>query len=237
MPSDADLRSSTLSPGRESNNKRPSRRPKGVADSIPCRLSALGERDRAILRHARAVVGVDEVGRGSLVGPVVVCAARFDHIPDSALIQDSKRLTAKRRNEAAILIREACVSWVILEVWQEVIDRVNILEATRLAMRAGVRTLAKAGIEVVVDYVELGDLGLPIHSFKGADETFFSVAAASILAKVHRDGIMAELDGIDDRWEWSQNMGYGTVNHRRAIGRYGRSYLHRRSFRVSPVLP
>ena len=198
---------------------------------------ALGERDRAILNRARAVVGVDEVGRGSLAGPVVVCAARFDHIPDSALIQDSKRLTANRRREAAILIRETCASWVILEVWQHLIDRINILEATRLAMRAGIKAMAEPGIEVVVDHVELGDLGLPIHSFKGADGTFFSVAAASILAKVHRDGIMAELDGAEDRWDWSQNMGYGTLNHRRAIGRYGRSYLHRRSFRVSPVLP
>ncbi len=182
-------------------------------------------------------MGVDEVGRGSLAGPVVVCAARFDHIPDSALIQDSKRLTANRRREAAILIRETCASWVILEVWQHLIDRINILEATRLAMRAGIKAMVEPGIEVVVDHVELGDLGLPIHSFKGADGTFFSVAAASILAKVHRDGIMAELDGAEDRWDWSQNMGYGTLNHRRAIGRYGRSYLHRRSFRVSPVLP
>lgn len=199
--------------------------------------TALGERDRAILNRARAIVGVDEVGRGSLAGPVVVCAARFDRIPDSSLIQDSKRLTAKRRQEAAVLVRETCVSWVILEVWQELIDRINILEATRLAMRAGIKAVAEPGIEVVVDHVELGDLGLPIHSFKGADGTYFSVAAASILAKVHRDGIMGELDAIDDRWDWSRNMGYGTVSHRRAIGRYGRSYLHRRSFRVSPVLP
>jgi len=199
--------------------------------------TALGERDRAILNRSRAIVGVDEVGRGSLAGPVVVCAARFDRIPDSSLIQDSKRLTAKRRQEAAVLVRETCVSWVILEVWQELIDRINILEATRLAMRAGIKAVAEPGIEVVVDHVELGDLGLPIHSFKGADGTYFSVAAASILAKVHRDGIMGELDAIDDRWDWSRNMGYGTVSHRRAIGRYGRSYLHRRSFRVSPVLP
>ena len=199
--------------------------------------AALGEFDRAVLRRADGIIGIDEVGRGSLVGPVVVCAARFDQIPESSLIQDSKRLSPGQRREAAILIRETCVSWVILEVWQEVIDRINILEATRLAMRAGVKAMVKPGVEVVVDHVELGDLGVPISSFKGADETFFSVAAASILAKVHRDGIMAELDAKEDRWDWSRNMGYGTLSHRRAIGRYGRSYLHRRSFRVSPVLP
>ncbi len=198
---------------------------------------ALGSRDRAILRGADAIVGVDEVGRGSLAGPVVVCAARFDRIPKTARVQDSKRLTAKHRAQTALWIREICTSWVIVEVWQELIDRVNILEATRLAMRSGVRALAEPGIAVVVDHVELGDLGLPIHSFKRADDSFFSVAAASILAKVHRDGIMTELGVLDDRWDWSRNKGYGTIAHRRAIGRYGRSYLHRKSFRVSPVLP
>ena len=197
----------------------------------------LGERDRAILRRAKAVVGVDEVGRGSLAGPVVVCAARFDQIPESSRVRDSKRLTAKQRRETAVWIREICVSWVIVEIWQDLIDRINILEATRLAMRTGVKALAEPGIEVVVDHVELGDLGLPIHSFKRADDTYFSVAAASILAKVHRDGVMVELGILDDRWDWSRNKGYGTLNHRRGIGSYGRSYLHRRSFRVSPVLP
>jgi ribonuclease HII len=145
-------------------------------------------------------------------------------------------MTAAQRRQAAALIREICGSWVVVEVWQEVIDRVNILEATRLAMRAAVTALAGPGVEVVVDHVDLGDLGVPIHSFKRADSNYFSVAAASILAKVHRDGIMARLGDQDDRWDWSRNVGYGTLKHRRAIGRYGRSYLHRRSFRVSPVL-
>jgi ribonuclease HII len=202
---------------------------------VPPRI--LGELDRGILRRASAVVGVDEVGRGSLAGPVVVCAAKFDHIPDSALIQDSKRLSAKRRREAAVLIREHCASWVMVEIWQELIDQINILEATRLAMRTGVRTLLEPGIEVVVDHVELGDFGVPIQSLKRADDSFFSVAAASILAKVHRDGIMAELGALDDRWDWSKNKGYGTLKHRRGIGSFGRSHLHRRSFQVSPVLP
>jgi len=197
----------------------------------------LGKLDRGILRRARAVVGVDEVGRGSLAGPVVVCAAKFDRIPDSSLVQDSKRLTAKRRQEAAEFIREHCSAWVVVEVWQELIDRINILEATRLAMRSGVRTLLEPEIEVVVDHVQLGEMGVPVQSLKRADDLFFSVAAASILAKVHRDEIMVELGALDDRWDWSRNMGYGTLKHRRGIGRYGRSHLHRRSFRVSPVLP
>jgi ribonuclease HII len=130
-----------------------------------------------------------------------------------------------------------CPSWIIAEVWQETVDRLNILEATRAAMIAGVRSLVAPDDEVVVDHVDLGDLGLPVHSVKRADASYFSVAAASILAKVHRDRIMAGLGAVDDRWGWSRNMGYGTFEHRRAIGRYGCSYLHRRTFRVSPVLP
>jgi ribonuclease HII len=104
-------------------------------------------------------------------------------------------------------------------------------------MRSGVSALAGPGVEVVVDHVELGELDVPVHSFKRADACYFSVAAASILAKVHRDAIMSELSTFDDRWGWSRNMGYGTLEHRRAVGRHGRSYLHRQSFRVSPVLP
>lgn len=197
----------------------------------------LGASDRAYLGRARAVIGVDEVGRGSLAGPVVVCAARFDRIPRSSRVRDSKQLSVKQRSELAEWIATVCSAWVIVEVWQDVIDRINILEATRLAMRSGVLALAEADTEVIVDHVDLGDVGMPVHSFKRADCSFFSVASASILAKVYRDEIMVKLGVRDDRWLWSSNKGYGTLAHRRAIGRYGRSHLHRRSFQVSPVLP
>ncbi|MCU0303404.1 MAG: ribonuclease HII [Thermoanaerobaculales bacterium] len=190
-----------------------------------------------MLRRSAAIIGVDEVGRGSLVGPVVVCAARFERIPRSARVRDSKLLTARQRREVALWLRQVCPAWVVVEVWQETIDRLNILEATRLAMTAAVRALAAPDTEVVVDQVTLGDLGLPVHSPVRADRDYFTVAAASILAKVHRDRVLAELAADDDRWDWSRNMGYGTVEHRRAVERWGRSYLHRQSFRVSRVLP
>lgn len=177
------------------------------------------------------------MGRGSLAGPVVVCVASFDRIPDSEWVRDSKRLTAKRRRETARWLRQVCRTWVIVEVWPELIDRINILEATRLAMFSGVRAVAGPRSEVVIDHVEIADPGCPVHSLVKADACFFSVAAASILAKVHRDRIMVELGGENDLWSWSKNAGYGTLQHRRAIGRHGRSYLHRQSFRLSPVLP
>jgi ribonuclease HII len=197
----------------------------------------LGARDRTILEQSTGIIGVDEVGRGCLAGPVVVCAIRYERIPNDERVRDSKRMTARQRAAAASSIRAGCASWAVVELWPELIDRLNILEATRNAMRAGVLALAARGDEVVVDHVQLGAMTVPIHSVKKADDRFFSVAAASILAKVHRDGIMSELAADDDRWEWSRNMGYGTEKHRRAIGRWGRSYLHRHSFRSSPVLP
>ena len=201
------------------------------------RRRCLGSNDRRLLRRASSIVGIDEVGRGCLAGPVVVCGVRFDTIAAHPLIQDSKTLTARQRGEAAEWVLQSCRDWVVLEVWVELIDRLNILQAVRLAMRACVRTLACPGSVVVVDGVDLGEEGCFIHSPVRADATFFSVAAASIVAKVHRDRLMVDLDGRNPGWGWGQNKGYGTAEHRRALASAGRSYLHRKTFRWSPVLP
>jgi ribonuclease HII len=208
-----------------------------AATSRSASAAILGARDRAILRRASRIIGVDEVGRGSIAGPVVVCAAAFGTIPRSDRIADSKLLSKAKRETAAVWLRQQTSSWVITEVWPEIIDRVNILEATRLAMAASIRILATPESEAVVDYVTVENVGIPVHSPQGADRDFFSVAAASILAKVHRDRVMMDLGRRDDRWDWFHNMGYGTEKHRVGIGRYGRSYLHRQSFRLLPVLP
>jgi len=201
------------------------------------RRRCLGANDRRLLRGASCVVGIDEVGRGCLAGPVVVCGVRFEAIAAQPLIQDSKTLTARQREQAAEWVVRSCADWLVLEVWVEVIDRLNILQAVRLAMRACVRTLARPGSAVVVDGVELAEEGLGIQSPVRADATFFSVAAASIVAKVHRDRLMVELDGRNPGWGWRQNKGYGTAEHRRALESAGRSYLHRKTFQWSPVLP
>jgi ribonuclease HII len=126
---------------------------------------------------------------------------------------------------------------VVCEVWNELIDRVNILEATRLGMRAAAQGLKTPESVVVVDHVELGELGCRVVSRKRADADFFSVAAASILAKVHRDRVMIDLGRLDPRWGWDRNKGYGTMAHRLALQRHGPGPLHRRSFQWSPVLP
>ena len=200
-------------------------------------VDVLGSKDRDLLLGANAIIGVDEVGRGALAGPVVVCAAAFEEIPDDGEVRDSKLLSPRRRDSIAARLRSGGARWVVCEVWPELIDRINILEATRLAMAAAARTLIAPRSVVITDYVNPGDLGCRILSPKRADRDYFCVAAASIVAKVHRDRIMVDLGRQDPRWKWERNKGYGTVDHRRALQNVGPGILHRRSFGWSPVLP
>lgn len=197
----------------------------------------LGAEDRRFLRTSSAIIGIDEVGRGALAGPVVVCGVRFSEIPCHEGIRDSKKLSEKRRNEASEWVRQNADDWVVVEIWPEVIDRINILEATRRAMRTAVRTLWRPGDTAVVDAVELGEGFEMVLSPIKADETYFCVAAASNVAKVHRDAVMVGLASEYPLWAWEKNKGYGTRNHIDGIQKHGRSCLHRRSFRCSPVLP
>jgi ribonuclease HII len=197
----------------------------------------LGSKDNEILLDAEEIIGVDEVGRGALAGPVVVCAAAFTSIPDDDEVRDSKLLTARRRERVAARLIESASPWVICEVWPGLIDRINILEATRLAMAAAIRSLASENSVVVTDHVDPGHVGCHVLSPARADRDYFCVAAASILAKVHRDRLMVELGQKDPRWRWQNNKGYGTVDHRRALQKLGPGVIHRRSFGWSPVLP
>ena len=113
------------------------------------RAGALGSKDREILLGAESVIGIDEVGRGALAGPVVVCAIAFGEIPDDEWVRDSKLLTQSRREDAAFRLRNSGARWVTCEVWPAVIDRINILEATRVGMAAAARTLLSSGAVVV----------------------------------------------------------------------------------------
>ena len=197
----------------------------------------LGANDCSLLEEADLIIGVDEVGRGSLAGPVVVCAASFETIPDDSEVRDSKQMTLRQRERVASRLRQSGMRYVICEIWVELVDRLNILEATRLAMRSAALSLTTPRSVVVTDYIDPGFLGCPVESPKKADQLYFSVAAASVIAKVHRDRIMVDLGTRDPRWEWVSNKGYGTVAHRRALTRHGPSGLHRKSFEWSPVLP
>lgn len=196
---------------------------------------ALGARDRRLLKDADAIIGVDEVGRGALAGPVVVCAARFESIPVDDGVRDSKLLNPIQREQTLARLLEEGVRWVICEIGPGVIDRINILEATRLAMRAAATTLVGPSSIVVTDHVDPGDLGCRILSPAKADRDYFCVAAASIVAKIHRDRIMVELAQRDTRWGWETNKGYGTAQHRAALGRWPPTQHHRASFVWTPL--
>jgi len=196
---------------------------------------ALGSKDRQLLQDSDAIVGVDEVGRGALAGPVVVCAARFESIPFDDGIQDSKLLNAKQRQESVERLLDRGVRWTVCEISPGEIDRINILEATRLAMRAAAVTVVEPSSFVVTDHVDPGDLGCRVICPARADLEYFCVAAASIIAKVHRDRIMVELGHRDPRWGWERNMGYGTPQHRAALSRWPPTAHHRRSFCWKPV--
>lgn len=187
--------------------------------------------------HARSVVGIDEVGRGALAGPVVVAGVVWSSIPPNAEIRDSKTMTARRRERASAWIRERCDAWALVEIWPALIDRLNIFGATKLAMKTVARRLAAEGSTVIVDAVRLDEDGLDVRSETKADGRYFCVASASIVAKVHRDQIMAGLATQYSGWGWQRNKGYGTREHREAVADIGESFLHRKSFHWHRVLP
>lgn len=197
----------------------------------------LGARDRSLLREASVVIGVDEAGRGALAGPLAVAAAAFDTIPAASPVRDSKTLSRRRREEAAAWVREHAVAWVVVEVGPGLVDTLNPLAATRLGMTAAIRALGLREAAVVTDAVPPSDAAMRVIAPVGADRTYLCVAAASVLAKVHRDAVLADLARRWPGWGWERNAGYGTRQHRAELDRRGRSFLHRKTFAWGRVLP
>jgi ribonuclease HII len=179
---------------------------------------------------AGPVAGVDEVGRGPLAGPVVAAAVVFGDAPPPAGIDDSKRLSAATRLRLATEIRAvAAVGVGIAEVAE--IDALNILRASHLAMRRALGALPLRPGHALIDGNLIPEgLGCGATAVVGGDARSVSIAAASIVAKVARDAIMAELDRLHPGYGWAANAGYPTAAHRAALGRLGITPHHRRSF-------
>lgn len=178
------------------------------------------------------VAGVDEVGRGPLAGPVV-CAAVILPLEEEKRvlgIDDSKKLSAKKREALAEQIRAAARAYAIAEVDAATIDEINILQATRLCMKRAVDMLVPAADMVLTDGNMTLDITLPQRSIVKGDALVCSIGAASILAKVYRDALMAEYAKLYPEYAFERNAGYGTQAHIQAIREVGACPIHRRSF-------
>lgn len=183
------------------------------------------------------VAGVDEVGRGPLAGPVVAGAVILPltaaGTPPRARwlreLRDSKALTERQREALAATICREC-AWAVAAVSPQVVDQINILRATRLAMQRAVDALPARPDALIIDGRETVEGGIAQRPVIGADARCLSVAAASIVAKVARDRMMRELDGIFPGYGLAQHKGYPTRAHREALARLGYSSIHRLSF-------
>lgn len=180
----------------------------------------------------KTIAGVDEAGRGPLAGPVVAAAVVLPEDFNVLGIDDSKKLSEKRREELFDKIREGAVTWGIGIADHKTIDEINILQATKLAMR---RALEEAGRKAEIDYiifdaVEIDEIKKPQQSVIKGDSRVLAIAAASILAKVTRDRMMKEMALRYPGYSFEKNKGYGTKAHYEGIEKYGMCPIHRRSF-------
>jgi ribonuclease HII len=195
---------------------------------MPCDLA---HEEALRTRGLSRIAGIDEAGRGPLAGPVVAAAVilprRFTH----AVLNDSKQLTAKQR-EALFeeLVATTEITWSVAVVEVDEIDRLNILRATHEAMRRAVAALAAPPDHVLIDGLPVRPFPLPQTALVGGDALSFSIAAASIIAKVTRDRLMQRLDAEHPAYGFAQHKGYGTPAHLAKLRAHGPCVIHRRSF-------
>ncbi len=176
------------------------------------------------------IAGVDEVGRGPLAGDVVAAAVILDPKKPIAGLRDSKKLSPTRRSELEILIKEQAVAWAVARASVAEIDDINILQASLLAMRRAVRALKLQPGYVLVDGNRLPSWGYEAEAVVKGDDRVPAIAAASILAKVQRDGELIALDAQYPGYGFAAHKGYPTPAHLQALRRLGATPIHRKSF-------
>jgi ribonuclease HII len=181
-------------------------------------------------RAAGRLAGVDEAGRGPLAGPVVAAAVILDPHRRIRGLRDSKVMTPRQRDEVACVIRERALCWAVGEASVEEIDRINILQASLLAMRRAVEALDPCAEYALIDGNQLPTLVIPARAVIGGDASEPAISAASILAKTHRDALMRALDAAHPGYGFAEHVGYGTPDHLASLRRLGPCALHRRSF-------
>lgn len=176
------------------------------------------------------VCGIDEAGRGPLAGPVVAAAVILDPAQPIDGLNDSKKLSEKKRAALAIEIRAKALAWAVAEASVEEIDQLNILQATLLAMQRAVAALPVAPTSALVDGNRCPKLAVPAEAVVQGDGKIASIAAASILAKTVRDAGMLVLHAQYPQYGFDRHMGYPTAAHCAALAEHGASPVHRRSF-------
>ncbi|MFH0768616.1 MAG: ribonuclease HII [Chloroflexota bacterium] len=179
------------------------------------------------------IAGIDEVGRGALAGPVVAAAVilpRRLNVPWLKLVRDSKQLSPARREFLSHHIQEVAVGIGVGTVPHKVIDTKGIVKATRLAMKLAVDNLSPSPEALLIDYMRLPEVKLPQKGVTDGDSLCFSIACASIIAKVARDHLMVELDKTYPGYGFAKHKGYDTSEHFACLSRLGASPIHRQSF-------
>lgn len=183
----------------------------------------------------RIEAGCDEAGRGCLAGPVFAAAVILPIDFEHPLLNDSKQLSEKQRNEARTIVEREAIAWAVARVGPREIDEINILNASFLAMHRAIAQLDPGPESLLIDgnrfkpYPEI-----PHHCIIKGDGKYLSIAAASVLAKTYRDDYMMQLHGEYPQYGWHKNKGYPTKSHRAAIQASGATPHHRRSFRLLP---
>ncbi len=189
------------------------------------------------LIHGVAEAGCDEAGRGPLAGSVFAAAVILPADFRNELLNDSKQLTKHEREELRPLIEQSAVTWAVAEVTAEEIDKINILNASILAMHRAIAQLTPQPEHIIVDgnrfkpYISpLTGMAVPYRTIVKGDGKYMSIAAASVLAKTYRDDYMRRLHEEFPQYGWNRNMGYPTAEHRQAILKYGLTPYHRKTF-------
>ena len=181
--------------------------------------------------------GCDEAGRGCLAGPVCAAAVIFPYDYKNPEINDSKQLTEKKRDHLREIILKDALSWAVTEVSAEEIDRMNILRASIHAMNLAVGQLSPTPELLLIDGNRFTDRwGIPYRCIVKGDATYLSIAAASILAKTHRDALMRRLSEEFPDYDWARNKGYPTPAHIDAVNRIGITPYHRKTFHLKNQL-
>ena len=196
------------------------------------RLNILKQEENELRKKGfNTICGIDEAGRGPLAGPVVVASVIM---PADSMIEgvnDSKKVSEKKREKLYDLILEEAIIYGVGIIGQDEIDEINILNATKKALTLSLKELTTKPDLIIVDALtHIDTMGIPYESIIKGDAKCYSIAAASIIAKVTRDRIMREWDAVYPEYGFQQHKGYGTAKHIAAIREYGLCPIHRRSF-------